>query len=45
MVTKALYMKYNSSQNYFYCKDINEILMHSRSHNVFIVKDYLTLDD
>ena len=45
MVSRALYQKYSASQNYYYSKDINEILSNQRSSSVIRLKDFLTLDD
>lgn len=45
MVNKALYSKYSSSQNYYYTKDINEILADSRTTAVIAFKDALHYDE
>ena len=45
MVTKALYTKYSSSQNYYYTKDINEILSESRTASVILFKDSMHFDE
>ena len=45
MVNKALYTKYSSSQNYYYTKDVNDILTNERTQAVIIFKDYVTLDE
>jgi len=45
MVTKALYSKYSSSQNYYYTKDINEILSDSRSSAVVRYTDFVHFDE
>ena len=45
MINKALYSKYSSSQNYYYTKDINDMLAQARTISVIIYKDYITLDE
>lgn len=45
MVNKALYSKYSSSQNYYYTKDINEILADSRTTAVIAFKDAVHFDE
>ena len=45
MINKALYSKYSSSQNYYYTKDINDLLTNSRTPVVIKYKDYLTVDE
>jgi len=45
MVTKALYTKYSSSQNYYYTKDINEIMAESRTAAVILFKDNTHFDE
>lgn len=45
MIMKALYQKFAASQNYFYSKDINEILSQSRSKATIINKDYQHYDE
>jgi hypothetical protein len=40
-----LYSKYSSSQNYYYTKDINEILTNERKPNVIDFKDLKFLDE
>ena len=37
MVNKALYQKYSSSQNYYFSRDVNEILSSIRSPNVILI--------
>lgn len=34
MLNKALYLKYSSSQNYYYTKDINDIVENEKKHHV-----------
>ena len=45
MINKALYSKYSSSQNYYFTKDINEILTNSRTSVVIKYKDSLIIDE
>lgn len=45
MIFKALYSKFSSSQNYYYTRDINDILANSRSKIVINYKDQLTWND
>ena len=45
MINKALYSKYSSSQNYYYTKDINDILSQNRTISVINYKDYVTFDE
>lgn len=45
MINKALFSKYSSSQNYYFTKDINEILANSRTPFVIKYKDFLTWDE
>ena len=45
MITRALYSKYASSQNYYYTKDINEILANAKSEVVIIHKDFIVYDE
>ena len=45
MINKALYSKYSSSQNYYFTKDVNEILAGSRTPVVIKYKDSLTQDE
>jgi len=45
MVIKALYTKYSSSQNYYYTKDINEIMAESRTAAVILFKDNTHFDE
>ena len=44
-MTKALYSKYSSSQNYYYTKDINDIMTDGRTPAVIKYKDFVTLDE
>ncbi len=44
-MNKDLYQKYSSSQNYYYTRDINEILTNQRTKSVISFKDVLTLDE
>lgn len=39
-----LYQKYASSQNYYYTKDLNDILTESRSAAAFTAKDWMQFD-
>jgi len=39
MTNKALYSKYSSSQNYYYTKDINDILANAKVPSVIIFRD------
>ena len=45
MVNKALYLKYSSSQNYYYAKTINEILTNAKTPNTISFKDYRMLGE
>ncbi len=45
MMTKALFFKYSSSQNYYYTKDINDIMADARTPAVIKYKDFTTLDE
>jgi hypothetical protein len=40
-----MYNKFSASQNYYYTKDINDILTGSRSAANVLHKDYITLDE
>ena len=42
---KALYTKYSSSQNYYYTKDINDVMSDARTPAVIKFKDFSTLDE
>jgi len=39
MINKALYKKFASSQQYFYLKDLNDMLSSIHSPNCFKIKD------
>jgi len=39
MIAKALYTKFASSQQYFYSKDLNDMLSGTRAPNCFKIKD------
>ena len=45
MIIRALYSKYASSQNYYYTKDLNEIIANAKSSVVIIYKDNVTYDE
>lgn len=45
MMTGAMYQKYASSQNYFYTRDINNILTNTRNNFTLKYYDYQTLDE
>ncbi len=45
MMNKYMYNKFSASQNYYYTKDINDILTGSRSAANVLHKDYITLDE
>lgn len=45
MINKALYVKFAASQNYYYSKDINEILSDSRNKIAITFKDQSTYDE
>lgn len=45
MIHKALYSKFSSSQNYYYTRDINDILASNRTKNVINYKDIQTFID
>ncbi len=42
MIVKALYSKFASSQNYYYTRDINDILANNRTRAVIYQKDLLS---
>ena len=44
-MNKTLYLKYSSSQNYYYIKEINEILTNTRTISVINFKDVKCLDE
>lgn len=43
-VNSYLYQKYASSQNYYYTKDLNDVLTDTRSAAAFVVKDFAQYD-
>lgn len=45
LLTKALYSKYSSSQNYYYSKDINDIINGATNSKVINYKYNEMLDD
>ncbi|KRX08420.1 hypothetical protein PPERSA_12901 [Pseudocohnilembus persalinus] len=45
LLTKALYSKYSSSQNYFYLKDINELSSKEPNSKQIALKDQYFYDD
>ena len=45
MIFKALYTKFSSSQNYYYTRDINDILANTRAQAVIHFKDEITWND
>lgn len=45
MINKALYVKFSASQNYYYSKDINEILSETRNKIAIKFKDQSTYDE
>ena len=45
MINKALYVKFAASQNYYYCKDVNEILSTTRNKISIKFKDQQTFDE
>lgn len=44
MIAKALFVKYSTSQQYFFSKDPNEIIQNIRAPNVFKFKDWKCWD-
>jgi hypothetical protein len=44
-INNHLYVKYSSSQNYYYTRDINEILTNARTRSVIHFKDIALLDE
>ena len=44
MLHKALFSKYSSSQNYFYSKEINNLVLSRHSHTTIKVKDWDVLN-
>lgn len=45
MVSRALYQKYAASQNYYYTRDINDLLGNNRTQAVVKFKDLIVLDE
>ena len=45
MINKALYVKFAASQNYYYSKDVNEILSTTRNKIAIKFKDHQTFDE
>ncbi|CAK70733.1 unnamed protein product (macronuclear) [Paramecium tetraurelia] len=45
IINHTLYHKYASSQNYYYTREINEILSKQRTSSVILFQDYLHYDD
>ncbi|CAK62496.1 unnamed protein product (macronuclear) [Paramecium tetraurelia] len=45
IINHTLYHKYASSQNYYYTREINEILSKQRTSSVILFQDYLHFDD
>ncbi len=45
MLNKALYLKYSSSQNYFFTKDINEFVESSNKEHVVRFKDNVIFEE
>ncbi len=45
MISKALYLKYSSSQNYFHTKDINEFIESAHKQSVVRYKDNVTFEE
>eukprot|EP01017_Pseudomicrothorax_dubius_P032615 TRINITY_DN4287_c0_g1_i2.p1 TRINITY_DN4287_c0_g1~~TRINITY_DN4287_c0_g1_i2.p1 ORF type:complete len:752 (-),score=98.27 TRINITY_DN4287_c0_g1_i2:137-2392(-) len=45
LVHNALYTKYSSSQNYYYTRDLNDILSDNRSKGAIRFKDYASYDE
>jgi hypothetical protein len=43
-LNSILYHKYASSQNYYYTKDLNDILTETRAAPTFVVKDWSQYD-
>ena len=44
MVFKALYHKYSTSQNYYFTKDINDIISNKRTPVVILLNDFIDYD-
>lgn len=45
VIKQRLFEKYQHSQNYYYIRDINEILSDAATRVVVRYKDWLTLDE
>ena len=45
MLNKALFLKYSSSQNYYYTKDIQELMDNSRKSHVISFKDAILYEE
>jgi len=45
MLNKALFLKYSSSQNYYYTKDIQELIDNTRKPHVISFKDNILLEE
>ena len=45
MISSKLYKKFSSSQNYYYTRDINDLLSNIQSSSVISLKDYQTYDE
>lgn len=45
MISRALYSKYSTSQNYYYTKDLNDILSGNTTSLVIKFKDFECFDD
>jgi len=45
MITRSLYSKYSTSQNYYYSKDINDIFSGNNTALVVKFKDYECFDE
>lgn len=44
LTNSYLYQKYASSQNYYYTKDLNDVITDTRSAAAFVVKDLAQFD-
>ncbi len=45
MIKKALYEKYSASQNYYFTKDIHDLLGNAITKNTIKIIDFYTYDD
>ena len=45
MLNKALYLKYSSSQNYFFTKDINEFVENSSKQHIISFRDNVIFEE